>query len=106
MKKLAQGAIGTGAGTLAYTVPVGYKTEIGCIDVCNTSAGSITLTLHLVPVGGSPSASNMLFPAAAIPNSKMAQWTGTQVLNAGDFIQAISSGYGLTMNISGNEERA
>ena len=105
MKKLAQGAIGTGAGSLAYTVPNTYRTEVRCIDVCNTTSGALTLALHLVPTGGSVLASNMLFPTVSISANTMVQWSGVQLLNAGDFIQAIGSGSGLTMNITGNEER-
>lgn len=106
MKKLAHGAIGTGSGTLAYTTPAGYSTEICNIDVCNTTSGTIQVSLYLVPVGGSPATTNMLFPACSINGNTLVQWTGMQVLNAGDFIQAIGSGSGLTMNISGNEVRA
>lgn len=105
MKKLAQGAVGTGAGTLAYTVPTSYRTTVECIDVCNTTSGALSFSLHLVPTGGSVLASNMLFPAVSIPAYSMVDWRGAQVLNAGDFIQAIGSGSGLTMNISGTEER-
>src|SRR5512139_179672 len=104
-KKLAQGAIGTGAGTLGYTVPTGYKTIVTHIDVCNTTAGSLNLSLHLVPVGIAVGTSNMLVPASPIAAVTMFQWTGEQLLNAGDFIQAIGSGSGLTMNITGEEFR-
>ena len=51
MKKLAQGAIGTGSGTLAYTVPTGFKTDIMDINIANTTASPISCALHLVPVG-------------------------------------------------------
>lgn len=106
MKKLAQGAVGTGAGTLLYTVPTTYRTEVTDIDVCNTTSGSLSFSLHLVPSGGSVLASNMLFPAVSIPANTMVQWNGRQVMNAGDFIQGIGSGAGLTVNISGDEGRA
>lgn len=105
MKKLAQGAIGTGAGTLAYTVPVGFRAAVTDIDVCNTTAGALTLALHLVPVGGTAATTNMLCPTITINAYSMFQWSGKQVLNAGDFIRAIGSGTGLTMNISGEENR-
>lgn len=104
-KKIAQGAIGTGAGTLAYTVPNGYITEVTDVDVCNTTAGALTLALHLVPVGGAAGTTNMLCPTITVNSNSMFQWNGSQVLNAGDFIRVIGSGSGLTMNISGNEIR-
>lgn len=106
MKKLAQGAIGTGAGTLAYTVPTGMRTEVQDILIANTTTGALNCTLHLAPTGVAVAASNMMFPTVSIDGNTVVHWTGTQVLNAGDFIQAIGSGSGLTMNISGNEYRA
>jgi hypothetical protein len=106
VKKLAQGAIGTGSGTLAYTVPSSYRTEVKNIDICNTTTAPLTCALHLVPTGVAVAASNMLFPTVSIPANTMVKWCGMQVLNAGDFIQVIGSGSGLTMNISGDEMRA
>lgn len=108
-KKLAQGAIATGAGTLAYTVPTRpkavYVTTVTCIDIANTSATTKTISLHLVPVGGTVGTDNMLLPAVSIPGNLTLQWTGEQVMNTGDFIQAIGSLTGLTMNITGDEEK-
>lgn len=108
-KKLAQGAIATGAGTLAYTVPTRpkaiYVTTVTCIDIANTSSTAKTIALHLVPIGGAADTTNMLLPNISIPGNLTLQWTGEQVINTGDFIQAIGSVAGLTMNISGDEEK-
>lgn len=103
MKKLAQGAIATTPGTLAYTVPNKYKTEVKDISISNTTAGALTILLHLVPSGVAVGTSNQLFPAISIPAYTLMHWEGLQILNEGDFIQAIGSGAGLTMNISGDE---
>lgn len=105
MKKLARGAIGTGAGTLAYTVPTDYITQVTDIDIANTTAGALTCALHIVDSGGSPATSNMLFPTMSIPANNLVTWKGSQVMNAGDFIQAIGSGAGLTMHITGDQQR-
>jgi hypothetical protein len=48
----------------------------------------------------------MLFPTVTIPANTLVQWTGCEVLNAGDFIQGIGSASGITVNITGNEYRA
>lgn len=104
-KKLAQGAIGTGAGTLAYTVPTGFTAVVTNIDICNTTAGSLTLDLHFVPIGGSKAASNMFVGTESINAHSRLQWSGKQALNAGDFIQVVGSGTGLTMNITGDATR-
>lgn len=106
MKKLGQGAITTGAGTLIYTVPTGMRTEVLDINIANTTTGALTCALHLVPTGGSAATTNMLFPTVSIPANTLIQWTGVQVLNAGDFVQGIGSAAGITVTISGSEGRA
>lgn len=106
MKKLAQGAITTGAGSLLYTVPTGIRTEVMDICIANTTSGALTCALHLVPTGVSVGATNMMFPTVSVPANTLIHWSGVQVLNAGDFIQGIGSGSGLTVNITGNEYRA
>ncbi len=106
MKKLGTGAVTTGGGTLVYTVPTGMRTEVKDIVVANTTGSPIDASLHLVPVGGSASASNAFFSAVEIPANTTVSWCGVQVLNAGDFIQGIGSGAGLTVHISGDEYRA
>ena len=106
MKKLGQGAITTGAGTLLYTVPTGMRAEVLDICLANTTAGALTCALHLVPVGVAVGASNMMYPTVSIAANTLVTWSGVQVLNAGDFIQGIGSGAGITVNISGREVRA
>ena len=106
MKKLFQGAITTGSGSLCYTVPTGIRTEVLDINIANTAATALTCALHLVPVGGTAATTNTLFPTVSIPANTLVHWSGIQCLNAGDFIQGIGSAAGLTLNISGDEGRA
>ena len=106
MKKLAQGAIGTGAGTLLYTVPTGMRTEVMDILITNTTAGSLTCSIYLAPTGVAVGTSNAMFSSVAIPANTTVHWSGIQCLNAGDFIQGIGSAAGLTLNITGDEYRA
>ncbi len=105
MKKLAQGAVTTGAGTLLGTVPTDFKWDIADITISNTTAAPITFKLHLVPSGGSVADSNMFVPNVSIPGNTLIQWTGVQTLNPADFIQGISSASGITISITGNEYR-
>jgi hypothetical protein len=100
-----QGTIGTGSGTLLYTTPTGFHNKLICIDACNTTAGSLTLKLHLVVSGGSVADSNMFIPDITIASKSMYQWKGEQVLEAGTFIQAIASGTGINVRLYGEEER-
>lgn len=100
--KLAQAAITAGTTTI-YTVPVSTRTMIKEMDICNTTAGTLTLNAHLVPSGGSATTANALFYGASISANTTLQWSGVQVLNAGDTIQVQGSGLGLTINVSGGE---
>ncbi len=106
MKKIAQGAVTTGSGTLLYTCPTGTRTEVLDINIANSGATTLTCALHLVPVGGSAGTTNVLFPTVSVPGNTLIQWTGIEVLNAGDFIQGIGSAAGITVNITGNEYRS
>ncbi len=106
MKKLAQGGIGTGSGTLLYTVPTGIRTEVMDILIANTTSGSLNCSIHLVPTGVAVGTTNAMFSSVPIPGNTTVHWSGKQVLNAGDFIQGIGSGSGLTVNISGDEGSA
>ena len=101
--KLGQAAVGTGAGTLVYTAATGITTIVKCFDVCNTTASVITVSIHLVVSAGSASTANALVYAVSVPGSGTFQWTGTQVLDAGGFIQAIAASAGLTINAAGGE---
>ena len=105
MKRLGQSAITTGAGTLIYTVPTGYRTDVNDINIANSTGAAITVAIHLVQTGGSASAANMLFPTVSVPGNTLVQWTGIQTINAGDFIQGIGSAAGVTVTISGDEHR-
>lgn len=105
MKKLGQGAITTGAGTLLYTVPTGIRTEVYDVIVANTTSGALTCSIHLVPVGVAVGTSNAMFSSVSIPANTTVHWSGIQCLNAGDFIQGIGSAAGLTVNITGQEYR-
>jgi len=98
--KVAQAAIGTSLATL-YTVPVSSVLLVKDFDICNTTAAAINITVYFVPSGGTAGAGNTIVPTYSLPANALMQWAGTQVLNAGDFIQVIASAVGSTINISG-----
>lgn len=89
-------------GTL-YTVPVLTRTILKSLDIANTTGSNKAVTVHLVPSGGSPSAANMLIPGTVVTPLGMLQWTGAQVLNAGDSIQAVADAAGCSIHASGGE---
>jgi hypothetical protein len=100
--KLGQAAITTGVTTL-YTVPASTRSFVKNLDIVNTSAGALTYRVFLVPSAGTAGTSNALFYDFPIDTKENIQWTGTQILNAGDTIQIQASGTGITITASGAE---
>lgn len=105
MKQLGQAVLTTGSGVTIYTVPTGFKSEINDILIANTGSSPINCSIHLVPVGVAVGTSNAMLKSVPIEGNTTVNWSGRQVLTAGDFIQGIGSGSGLTVTISGEESR-
>ena len=87
-KKFVQSLI-TNAQVTIYTVPAASQDVVKCIDICNTSGTAATVVVNLVPTGGSATATNQLLNTT-IPANTTLHWTGTQVLNTGDFVSVIA----------------
>lgn len=102
--KLGQAAIAASPTvTTVYTVPASTRALLKDIDVCNTTAGALTVRVYLVPSGGGAATGNAILYDVNIATQNTLQWTGTQVLSAGDTIRAEASGAGLTLTASGAE---
>ena len=97
--QLAQVAID--ALATAYTVPGATTTILKSFDICNTTASTLTVRVHLVPSGGSASAANALLYDYPIPGKGLFGWEGEQVLATGATIQVSGSGAGCTITASG-----
>lgn len=100
--KLGQAAITTSYATV-YTTPAESRTIVKEFDIINTTAGALDIYVSIVPSGGSAGTSNALFYANSLPANTTMQWTGTQVMNAGDTIEVKASNVGCTITISGGE---
>lgn len=100
--QLGQAAI-TGVIATLYTVPASTRTFVKDIDICNTTAGAITVDVHLVPSGGSATTANALLYGYSINANATLQWTGTQIMNAAGTLQVKASGAGCTITASGAE---
>jgi hypothetical protein len=100
--KMAQAAITTSAVTL-YTVPATNRAVIQDIIIANTTAGSLTYTVYLVPAAGTAGTANSIFYQVALAANTSYHWTGSQVLFPGDTIQVLGSATGLTISISGQQ---
>lgn len=88
-KKFVQSAV-TNAQVTIYTVPGASQDVIKDIDITNTTGSAATVSINLVPSGGSALTANLFFALVSVPANSTVHWTGTQVLNTGDFISVIS----------------
>lgn len=101
--KLGQGSVAASL-TTRYTTPASTRTLVKDITICNTSTTStLTVSVYLIPSGGSAGVTNILISNVSIAPNGLFQWTGTQIMNASDFIQDIASATGCTINIGGGE---
>lgn len=61
--------LGTTAAVL-YTAPAGVTATINNLVVTNTGGGTVAVTLHRVPSGGTPSATNQLLSGFTLSNGQ------------------------------------
>lgn len=100
--KLGQAAVTTSYATL-YTAPLLTRTYVKQFDFCNTTGSPINIYLHLVPSAGTVGTSNAMLYQTAVPGYGTLQWTGVQILNAGDTIQVKAASAGVTVTAAGGE---
>ena len=97
--KLGQAAIGIATSTL-YTVPASTRTFLKDIDIANTTATTITITVY---IGAGATTANALLYQIPVRGNSTLQWAGNQILNAADTIQVVASATGCTISASGGE---
>lgn len=116
--QLAQASV-TGTAVKIYTVPStstngatgAYSTVVTSttrtylkdINICNTTAGAVTISIFLVPSGGTAGTSNALYYATSVAANSVLRWTGAQILPTSSTIWVQGSTTGLTVTISGGE---
>ena len=103
--KLGQAALTTTVAII-YETPVATRTYIKDIMVANHSgpSGSTgTVSVYIVPAGGAASNDNELIGTVNVVKQEYLHWSGLQITNPGDTIQAVSDGTELTITISGAE---
>lgn len=88
-KHFVQSLITTSQVTI-YTVPAASQDVLKNIDITNTSGSAVTAGINLVPSGGSAVTGNLLFATISIPANSTFHWTGTRVMNTGDFVSVIA----------------
>jgi hypothetical protein len=97
---MGRGSVPTTVGVF-HTVPSGTRDILKDIDISNNAQAPAEVTVYLVPSGDSPGAANILVPAVTIKGKRIFQWTGSQNLDTGDTIQAVSNILNVSINMSG-----
>ena len=100
--KLGQAEITTSFTTI-YTTPATTRTYVKDINICNTTATSLTVSVYLVPSGGTAGTGNALFYEWLLYPRDLYRWQGVQIMNEGDTIQVDASASGATITVSGGE---
>ena len=83
-------ALTTSSATV-YTVGVGKTAASKQFIFNNTSASAVTVTLNLVPNGGSLLTSNQVLSATSVPANSQLIWAADIPMIAGDSFQALAS---------------
>jgi len=91
------------SASLVYSTPKHITVVAEDIDICNTSGAPVSVSVFLVPSGGTPSAANAILFGAPVAVGGFIQWRGGQVLRGGDSLHASASALGLTLTASGSE---
>lgn len=89
--------------TTIRTTPAGVRDLIKTMDIANNNGAAVTVSVYLVPSGGTADASNRLVPGVSIAANSVFQWSGTQIMEAGGTIQATASTTDVTLTASGGE---
>lgn len=104
-KRLVAGSQLTNAAATYYTATA-TTTRIDAMALTNTTGGAVTATVHLVPSGGTATASNCVMSAKSLAAGETVIVAGAigQWLAASGFIQALASaGASITLVASGVE---
>jgi hypothetical protein len=100
--QLGQAAI-TGTIATLYTAPARVRTFVKDLNICNTTAGAITVDVHLVANAASATTANAILYGYSVAANTTYRWTGVQIMNEGGTIQVKGSTTGLTITASGAE---
>lgn len=103
-KRLVDGAQLTAAAAVYYTAPANSLTTISAASVTNTTATARTVTVYLVPTGGTAGAGNVVCSGRVVAPGETFNIGGAigQTLAAGGTLQALSdAATALTLVASG-----
>lgn len=84
----------------AYTVGAGHGVKLGTGSICNTTGAAVTVTISVVPSGGTAGATNRIisaFPLGAGDTQSLKDYLAGAYLGPGDFISAVASATGVAL---------
>lgn len=92
-KRLVEGAQLTTSAATYYTAPANTRVRIDAVTLTNTSGAAATVTLHLVPAGGTAGDGNMIAKEKSLDagESATAREALGHWLEPGGSIQALAS---------------
>jgi hypothetical protein len=105
-KCLIEGQYASDTPMTVYTAPASTKTIIDKFTAFNANAGDLTITIYIVPSGGSASDANAILKTHTITTNTCFDSTElrNQILNAGDFIVVFASvASSISIRASGRE---
>jgi len=108
LKRLVSGSQLTTAAVAYYTATA-VRARIDNCSVINTTGGAVTATVHLVPSGGTATASNCILSARSIAAGETYIIPGAlgQTIEAGGTLQALAgANTSITLVASGVESTA
>jgi hypothetical protein len=93
------------AQTTQYTAPANTRALIDKLTATNTSGSTASISVNLVPSGGTAGATNLITKTKALAAGESYTFPEIvgHVLAAGDFISAVASAAGITIRASGRE---
>lgn len=107
-KPLVEGVVLTTSAVAYYTTSSKVTSAITKATVTNTTGTSATVTVYIVPPGGSPAAANTIIsaqPIAAGHSIDLFQLHGQKLVTAGESLQALASaGSALSLRVTGYEQ--
>lgn len=88
------------SATTIYTAPASSGVKIASLALHNTSAAAVTVSVSVVPTGGTAAATNRVisgYSLAAGDTLSLADYLGGAFLGEGDFI-SVTAGTGAVLN--------
>lgn len=98
-------ALTANTDTTLYTCPTNVTTTtmLKQIIATNTSASATTISVSLVPTGGSVGTTNRIFSSVTLGANESLLLDVSQVMTSGDFLSARAAASGVNFTVSGVE---